>query len=147
MNFNEDNQIDKLIEHINKLEEMVEKLTDANVANNALVQQIANQIELKLDLHFNGEVSQQRQPKKIKNKKSFFKDSLKENINAYLDELYTQEDLDRISAIVKTSTRTEIHRVPKIADTIFEEIKQDAARLTKLNEIYEQYKANEKATE
>lgn len=144
MEFNNDNQIAKLTEHIQKLEE---KLNECLMANNALVQQIANRIELKLDLLCNGEASQQRQPKKIKNKKSFFKDALKENIEAYINELYTQEDLDRIGAIVKTTTRTEIHRVPKIADTIFEEIKQDAARLTKLNEIYEQYKTTEKASE
>lgn len=145
------NQIAKLMDHIRRLEDLVEKqsaeMANAAVANNALVQQIANQIELKLDLLCNGEASQQRQPKKIKNKKSFFKDSLKENINVYLDELYSQTDLDRIGAIVKANTRTEIHRVPKIADAIFEEIKQDAARLTKLNELYERYKVNEKAGE
>lgn len=145
------NQFTKLVDHIRRLEELVEKqsaeIANATAANNALVQQIANQIELKLDLLCNGEASQQRTPKKPKIKKVFFKDALKENINAYIDELYTQADLDRIGAIVRANTKTKIHHAGKIADAIFEEIKQDTARLTKLNELYEQYKADEKANE
>ncbi len=141
-----ESQIAKLIEHIRKLEEAVEKqsaeMANITTANTALVQQIANQIELKLDLLCNGEASQQSPPKKVKNKNIYFKDVLKENINAFLGELYSQEDLDRISETVKPQ-KTEALRISKISVILFGEIKQDEARYARFNEIYEQYKTSE----
>lgn len=119
----------------------IKELTEAVTASNALVQQIANQIELKIDHLCNGEVSQKAPQQKPKPKKNFFKEMIKSDINTYLDELYTQDELDQIQALddVKSKKKEDL-RLGKVADLLFEEIKHDAARLKRLDDIYEEYK-------
>lgn len=136
-------EMKEIIDRISMLEK---KLEDMVVANNAIVSNIANNIELKIDLLLNADkaVSQQKSTasnKKIKAKNAFFKEKIKENKDIYLGILYSKEDIDTLMELndVK-SKKGDVNRISKMSEYLYKQITADATKLAKLNEIYEDYK-------
>jgi hypothetical protein len=82
----------KVLEELKALRQTVE---DMVLANNTIINRIANNIELKIDILANSdnivESQKANAPKKIKTKQTFFKDMFKENKKEYIDVSYTQE--------------------------------------------------------
>jgi hypothetical protein len=133
----------EIMDRMNMLEK---KLEDMVVANNAIVSNIANNIELKIDLLLNADknVSQQKAAasgKKVKAKNAFFKEKIKEDKNVYLNLLYSNEDVDKLMELndVK-SKKGDINKLSKMSEYLYKQITADATKLVKLNEIYEEYK-------
>ena len=146
--------MDKIMEKLTKMEsELAEykKYTESVILiNTSLVQEIANNIDIKLDILCNLDNSNstpnKSQIKKSKaiSKSAFFKSKLKDNINEYLDILYTEEEIQNLydHTDVK-SKKTELLKKNKIIDLLYATItKSDAQKNSKLKNIYDEYKIN-----
>ena len=140
-----DTKLDILTKHVRELADLVKEqnatVDKAVAANNAILQQIANEIALKIDLLCNGEASQKKPAKKIKTKQTYFKDMLKENIDSFVDNLYTLEDIQQLMEHPDVvSRKNEAHKISKLGELLLKEIAKDAAKSAALSELYDQYK-------
>ena len=128
-----DSKLDQIIKELNKLKQefnSYKEYTDNIVSvNTNLVQEIANQINTKIDILCNIENSTNVNSTKSSTKKNkslsktaFFKDKLKANINEFINVLYTEN---------------------KIIDLLYNHItKNDEEKHNKLKALYEDYKKN-----
>ena len=150
-----DRKLDEIINKLNQLTEDFNKykntVDDIIVMNTTLVQEIANQINTKIDILCNIESTTNNNTtasnvKKTKSlsKTSFFKDKLKNNINEFLDVLYTQDELDELNnhPDVK-SKKNDSSKKTKIIDLLYNNItKKDENKHNKLKDLFETYKKN-----
>ncbi len=142
------NQINQLSNDFNKYKNTVD---DIIIMNTTLVQEIANQINTKIDILCNMNNINNKTNKTTGNKKgksltktSFFKDKMKININEFINILYTQEELDELqnNPDVKIK-KTEASKKTKIIDLLYANItKKDENKHNKLKELFEEYKKN-----
>lgn len=144
--------MDKIIEKLNKLEAELNNYktyTESVIlVNTTLIQEIANGIDVKLDILCNLDNSNtsanKTQVKKSKAllKSAFFKNKLKENINEYVNILYTEDEIkDLYSNDEVKVKKTETLKKNKIIDLLYINItKHDAQKNTKLKNIYNEYK-------
>jgi len=146
--------MEEIIKRLNRMElELAEykKYTESVIlANTSLVQEIANNIDVKLDILCNIEKPAASTTKaaaktnKAQSKNVFFKNKLKTNINEYIDVLYTADDIKELYAhpeVTKPSNKTEVSRKNKVIDMLYAYItKTDKAKNILLTNIYEKYK-------
>lgn len=146
----------KLEEVINKLNQLTEDFTkyknsidDIIVMNTTLVQEIANQINTKIDILCNLENATKGTTKsttktKSLSKTSFFKDKMKNNINVFLNQLYTQEELDEFNNHPDVKIKkTELQKKNKIIDLLYNHItKVDENKHNILKKLFDEYKKN-----
>lgn len=150
-----DSKLDQIIKELNKLKQefnSYKEYTDNIVSvNTNLVQEIANQINTKIDILCNIENSTNVNSTKSSTKKNkslsktaFFKDKLKANINEFIDVLYTEDEIKKLYEHddVK-SKKTETTKKNKIIDLLYIHItKNDEEKHNKLKALYEDYKKN-----
>ena len=150
-----DSKLDQIIKELNKLKQefnSYKEYTDNIVSvNTNLVQEIANQINTKIDILCNIENSTNVNSTKSSTKKNkslsktaFFKDKLKANINEFINVLYTEDEIKKLYEHddVK-SKKTEITKKNKIIDLLYNHItKNDEEKHNKLKALYEDYKKN-----
>lgn len=150
-----DSKLDLIIKELNKLKQefnSYKEYTDNIVSvNTNLVQEIANQINTKIDILCNIENSTNVNSSKNTTKKNkslsktaFFKDKLKVNMNEFINVLYTEEDIKKLydDEEVK-SKKTETTKKNKIIDILYNNItKNDEEKNNKLKSLYEDYKKN-----
>jgi len=150
-----DSKLDLIIKELNKLKQefnSYKEYTDNIVSvNTNLVQEIANQINTKIDILCNIENSTNVNSSKNITKKNkslsktaFFKDKLKVNMNEFINVLYTEEDIKKLydDEEVK-SKKTETTKKNKIIDILYNNItKNDEEKNNKLKSLYEDYKKN-----
>ena len=150
-----DSKLDLIIKELNKLKQefnSYKEYTDNIVSvNTNLVQEIANQINTKIDILCNIENSTNVNSSKNITKKNkslsktaFFKDKLKVNMNEFINVLYTEEDKKKLydDEEVK-SKKTETTKKNKIIDILYNNItKNDEEKNNKLKSLYEDYKKN-----
>jgi len=150
-----DSKLDLIIKELNKLKQefnSYKEYTDNIVSvNTNLVQEIANQINTKIDILCNIENSTNVNSSKNITKKNkslsktaFFKDKLKVNMNEFINVLYTEEDIKKLydNEEVK-SKKTETTKKNKIIDILYNNItKNDEEKNNKLKSLYEDYKKN-----
>lgn len=133
----------EIMERMNAMEKKLEEMV---IANNAIVSTIANNIELKIDLLLNADkiLTQQKTTtsnKKVKSKSAFFKEKIKENKDAYINILYSNEDIEKLMDLAEVKSKKEgMNRISKMSEYLYKQITGDASKLAKLNEIYEEYK-------
>jgi len=153
-----DSKLDLIIKELNKLKEEFhnyKEYTDNIVTvNTTLVQEIANQINTKIDILCNLENSTNAnktvtKKNKILTKTAYFKEKLKINLNEFIDVLYTEDDINELyknSEVV--SKKTENSKKTKIIDLLYNNItKNDEDKHNKLKSLYEEYKKNEEMSE
>jgi hypothetical protein len=150
-----DSKLDQIIKELNKLKQefnSYKEYTDNIVSvNTNLVQEIANQINTKIDILCNIENSTNVNSTKSSTKKNkslsktaFFKDKLKVNINEFINVLYTEAEIKNLydNDDVK-SKKTETTKKNKIIDLLYNHItKNDEEKHNKLKSLYEDYKKN-----
>lgn len=148
-----DKKIDDIINKLNQLTDDFNKfkntIDDIIIMNTTLVQEIANQINTKIDILCNLETSSTTSskpaPKKNKalSKPAFFKDKLKVNLNEFLDILYTQNDIDELynNTEVK-SKKTETTKKNKLIDLLYTMVTKDNDKNKKLKDLFDNYKKN-----
>jgi hypothetical protein len=150
-----DSKLDQIIKELNKLKQefnSYKEYTDNIVSvNTNLVQEIANQINTKIDILCNIENSTNVNSTKTSTKKNkslsktaFFKDKLKANINEFINVLYTEDEIKTLYEHddVK-SKKTETTKKNKIIDLLYNHItKNDEEKHNKLKALYEDYKKN-----
>ena len=150
-----DSKLDQIIKELNKLKQefnSYKEYTDNIVSvNTNLVQEIANQINTKIDILCNIENSTNVNSTKSSTKKNkslsktaFFKDKIKANINEFINVLYTEDEIKKLYEHddVK-SKKTEITKKNKIIDLLYNHItKNDEEKHNKLKALYEDYKKN-----
>jgi hypothetical protein len=128
----------KVLEELKALRQTVEEMV---LTNNAVINRIANNIELKIDILANSEAVIENQkanaPKKLKTKQTFFKDLFKEDKDKFIDVLYTQDQLTAAYAHDDVKSRKAHHKDGKAADIIYKEISKSDA----LEKLYSEYKA------
>ena len=146
-----DKKIDDIINKLNHLTEDFNKfkntIDDIIIMNTTLVQEIANQINTKMDilcnLETNSTTSAKSTTKKNKalSKPAFFKDKMKANMNEFLDILYTQEEITNLynNSEVK-SKKTETTKKNKIIDLIYSTVTKDTDKNKKLKDLFYNYK-------
>lgn len=144
--------MEKVMEKLAKIEaELAEykKYTESVIlVNTALIQEISNSIDIKLDILCNldntNTTANKSQVKKSKavSKSAFFKNKLKENMNEYIDILYTEDEIkDLYSHDDVKIKKTELLKKNKVIDLLYLNItKNDAQKNTKLKNIYDEYK-------
>ena len=144
--------MDEIIKRLNRIEtEFAEykKYTESVIlANTSLVQEIANNIDVKLDILCNIEKPATSASKstakntKIQTKNVFFKDKLKKNMNEYIDVLYSADDIKEFYTHPDViSKKTDILKKNKVIDLIYAYItKNDAGKNIILKNIYDKYK-------
>lgn len=146
--------MEEIIKRLNRIEnEFAEykKYTESIIlTNTSLVQEIANNIDVKLDILCNIEkpsVSANKSTtknNKIQTKNIFFKDKLKKNMNEYIDVLYTEDDIKELyqnPAVLEK--KTEVLKKNKVIDMLYAYItKNDKSKDIILKNIYEKYKAD-----
>ena len=144
--------MDKIMEKLTKLEAEIadyKKFTESIIlVNTTLVQEIANNIDIKLDILCNldntNASTNKAQVKKSKSisKSAFFKNKLKENINEYIDILYTEDEIKELDNHTDVKNKkTQLLKKNKIIDLLYINItKNDAQKNTKLKNIYDEYK-------
>jgi len=150
-----DSKLDFIIKELNKLKtefNSYKEYTDNIVSvNTNLVQEIANQINTKIDILCNIENASNinnTKPAAKKNKSltksAFFKDKLKVNIKEFINVLYTEEELEEINNNPEVkSKKTENTKKNKVIDILYNEItKNDEQKHTKLKDLFEEYKKN-----
>jgi len=133
----------KCQELISKLAALEAKVEEMVIANSVIINRIANNIELKLDILANSEQisSQQKASKKPKTKTAFFKDLVKDNLKKYLDVLYTQDRINELMAIEDVkSKKTQAARIGKIAEYLYKDFKNNKEYLDKFEDVYQEYK-------
>lgn len=151
--------MEEVIKRLNKIElelasykEFTEKVI---LVNTTLIQEISNNIDIKLDILCNldnsNNANAKQQPKKSKaiTQSAFFKNKLKANMNEYIDNLYTQEEIDNhyLNAEVCIK-KTDLLKKNKVIDLIYNNItKNDENKKNILKEIYDEYKKNIDAVE
>ena len=150
MSYN-DKKIDEIIIKLNQLTDDFNKfkntIDDIIIMNTTLVQEIANQINTKMDILCNLETSSTTSSKpaakknKALSKPAFFKDKMKANINEFLNVLYTQEELNDLynNSEVK-SKKTETTKKNKIIDLLYSLITKDTDKNKKLKDLFDNYK-------
>lgn len=144
--------MDKILDKLTKLENEFseyKKFTESVILiNTNLVQEIANNIDIKLDILCNLDNTNSANNKanvkksKILSKSTFFKNKLKENINEYVNILYNEEEIKELynHDDVKVK-KTELLKKNKIIDLLYANItKNDAQKNSKLKNIYDEYK-------
>lgn len=150
-----DSKLDMIIKELNKLKSefnSYKEYTDNIVSvNTSLVQEIANQINTKLDILCNIENSANiniNKPTAKKNKSltksAFFKDKMKKDIKSFINILYTESELENLynDPDVK-SKKTDNTKKTKIIDILYNNItKNDEDKHNKLKSLYEDYKKN-----
>ena len=150
-----DSKLDQIIKELNKLKQefnSYKEYTDNIVSvNTNLVQEIANQINTKIDILCNIENSTNVNSTKSSTKKNkslsktaFFKDKLKANINEFINVLYTEDEIKNLYEHddVK-SKKTETTKKNKIIDLLYNHItKNDEEKHNKLKALYDDYKKN-----
>lgn len=119
-------------------------IENAMISNTAIVNQIANNIEVKLDILCNNEnkmQSQKQSAKKVKTKPTFFKDSVKENTKCYINILYTEDELTTIENSEDVEgKKSPATKLAKIAEMLYKEVIKNKDTDNKLKELYEEYK-------
>lgn len=152
MSYN-DKKIDDLVNKINQLTEDFNKfkttIDDIIIMNTTLVQEIANQINTKMDILCNLETNSTASTKptskknKALTKPAFFKDKMKVNINEFLNILYTHEEINKLydHADVK-SKKTETAKQNKIIDLLYSSVTKDTEKNNKLKDLFDNYKKN-----
>lgn len=150
MSYN-DKKIDEIIIKLNQLTDDFNKfkntIDDIIIMNTTLVQEIANQINTKMDILCNLETSSTTSSKpaakknKVLSKLAFFKDKMKANINEFINVLYTQEELNDLynNSEVK-SKKTETTKKNKIIDLLYSLITKDTDKNKKLKDLFDNYK-------
>jgi len=140
------NKLNQLTNDFNKFKNTID---DIIIMNTSLVQEIANQINTKMDILCNLENNTNNQTKtttrkaKSLSKPAFFKDKLKINMNEFLNILYTEEELKELEnhADVK-SKKTETTKKNKIIDLLYSNITKDLDKNQKLKDLFDTYKKN-----
>lgn len=152
MSYN-DKKIDEIVNKLNQLSDDFNKfkntIDDIIIMNTSLVQEIANQINTKMDILCNLENNTSNQTKtttkkaKSLSKPAFFKDKLKLNMNEFLNVLYTENDLQELQnhADVK-SKKTDTTKKNKVIDLLYSNITKDTEKNQKLKELFDNYKKN-----
>lgn len=152
MSYN-DKKIDDIVNKLNQLSDDFNKfkntIDDIIIMNTSLVQEIANQINTKMDILCNLENNTSNQTKsttrktKSLSKPAFFKDKMKLNMNEFLNILYTEDDLQELqnNPDVK-SKKTETTKKNKLIDILYSNITKDAEKNQKLKELFDNYKKN-----
>lgn len=148
-----DKKIDDIIIKLNQLTEDFNKfkntIDDIIIMNTTLVQEIANQINTKIDILCNLETSSNTSAKpatkknKALSKPAFFKDKLKANLNEFIDILYTQDEIDELynNTEVK-SKKTETTKKNKLIDLLYALVTKDNDKNKKLKDLFDNYKKN-----
>jgi hypothetical protein len=149
-----DKKLDEVLNKLNKLNDDFTKykntIDDIIIMNTSLVQEIANQINTKIDIMCNMENinnnTKANTTKKTKSlsKTSFFKDKMKINIKEFINILYTEDELEELynHPDVK-SKKTDLTKKNKIIDLLYNNItKKDEIKHTKLKELFDEYKKN-----
>jgi len=143
------NKIDELTKRITKLEKenikFKEEIKDIIIMENSLMTEIGNKIETKLDLfgnmEFNETIKQStKQTKKI-TELVFLKQELKDDINKYIDILYTAEDIEKLKneKDVK-SKKSDIDKNNKMISLLYNTIiKKNSHALTKLKDLKNEF--------
>jgi hypothetical protein len=153
-----DSKLDLIIKELNKLKEEFnnyKEYTDNIVTvNTSLVQEIANQINTKIDILCNIENSTNinktsSKKSKVLTKTAYFKEKLKSNLNEFIDVLYTEDELKELYKNSEVSSKkTENSKKTKIIDLLYNNItKNDEDKHDKLKSLYEEYKKNEEVSE
>lgn len=144
--------MEEIIKRLNNIErEFAEyrKFTENVILiNTNLVQEIANNIDGKLDLLCNNEKPSATSAKattkvnKVLTKNAFFKEKLKKNMNEYINELYTGEEIkDLYNNSDVVSKKTDLLKKNKIIDLLYLNItKNDPGKNIILKNIYDKYK-------
>lgn len=139
-------KLDKLTEDFSKFKNIID---DVIIMNTTLVQEIANQINTKMDILCNLENTTQNQNKsqikKIKalSKPAFFKDKLKININEFVDILYSNEDIEIMNQNTEVkSKKNETAKKNKVIDLLYNLVTKDTEKNKKLKELFDEYKQN-----
>jgi hypothetical protein len=150
MSYN-DKKIDELVNKINNLTEDFNKfkstIDDIIIMNTTLVQEIANQINTKIDILCNLESSSAPNAKtaskrtKALSKPAFFKDKLKLNMNEFINVLYTEEEINELqnNSDVKNK-KTELQKKNKLIDILYSNITKDTDKNKKLKDLFDEYK-------
>jgi len=152
MSYN-DKKIDELVNKVNKLSDDFNKfkntIDDIIIMNTSLVQEIANQINTKMDILCNLENNTSNQTKsttrkaKSLSKPAFFKDKMKLNMNEFLNILYTEDDLQELQSNPDVkSKKTETTKKNKVIDLLYLKITKDSEKNQKLKELFDNYKKN-----
>lgn len=126
--------MDALKESIDKLAEQIQA---TNIAHQTMLQTILNQIDQKLDILANGEAVAPKPKPTVKSKNQLLKAGMKEDINKWLNVLYSQEDLDRLFEHPDVSSRKEQFKIGKLSDILYKEIMADPIRKKSLDDIHE----------
>ncbi len=116
------------------------------VHNTAYLTQICNNIDVKLDLLSNS-VDQKAEskpaPKKNKAiaKSAYFKNLFKENIQQFVGELYTEDEIEELynNDEVK-SKKTDIQKKNKAIDILYTNLNKNPEKLAIMKAKYEEYK-------
>lgn len=125
------------------------KYTEQVILNNTTsVEQLSNAIEVKLDLLCNAtnKTASKTASKtnKALSKAAFFKKIVKEDINKYVDILYTQENVDNLyedeTVKAKKTTSQKLTRVVELLYTYIN--KNNIDKANKIKELYDEYKKN-----
>ena len=135
--------IQKRLDAIEKeLKDQRKYIENVIINNTTHIQQIANNIDVKLDLLCNLENKDSKQNLK-KNKPvvkaTYFKNMFKADIEKYIDDLYTQEELTdaRESEDVKNK-KSDIQKLNKVVDILYTNLNKNNPQ--RIKSIYEEYK-------
>ena len=151
-----ESKLDLIIRELNKLKtefNTYKEYTDNIVSiNTSLVQEVANQINTKIDILCNIENSvtnnntNKSTVKKNKSltKSAFFKDKMKNNIKEFVNILYTESELDELYNHPEVkSKKTDNTKKNKIIDILYNNItKNNEDMHNKLKALFEDYKKN-----
>jgi hypothetical protein len=147
-----ENKIDEILKRLSVLETNVSEyksmIDTIIITNTTLVQEVANQINTKLDILCNIESLSNNNKSSVKNtakpltKLAFFKNQLKNNLNVYLNELYTENDIKELYENPKVKeSKTELSKKTKIIELLYAKItKNNKEKDAILKNIYEDYK-------
>lgn len=151
-----ESKLDLIIRELNKLKtefNTYKEYTDNIVSiNTSLVQEVANQINTKIDILCNIENSvtnnntNKSTVKKNKSltKSAFFKDKMKNNIKEFVNILYTESELDELNNNPEVkSKKTDNTKKNKIIDILYNNITKNNEEMhNKLKALFEDYKKN-----
>ena len=153
MSINE-KKLDEIISKLNHLSSEFQQIKnifdDIIIINTTLSQEIGNQINTKLDILCNLDSSTNATATKTVSKKTkalskpaFFKEKVKENINEFLDILYSQEDINNLynNEDVK-SKKSDLTKKNKLIDLLYALITKDNDKNKKLKDLFDNYKKN-----
>lgn len=139
-------QILKRLEAIEKqLVEQKKYTEDVIIHNTAYLTQISNNIDVKLDILTNLEQKSESKPAAKKSKavakSAYFKNLFKENIQQFIGELYTEEEIEEIynNDEVK-SKKTDIQKKNKAIDILYSNLNKNSEKLAIMKNKYEEYK-------